>query len=145
MYFFPLWWGLDWSKWGRGLARNIIYNQNIIVINDKCSCSEDIHKKFFFSTLRRVWLIKGRRGGGGGLAGNRDFPGYIPVLSPTVNPINQSIKAMECFSEWYQTSFRGMSKWSLLIYLDIMVLTKTEKLNAITSMYHISQSILATS
>ena len=89
MYFFPLWWGLDWSKWGRGLARNIIYNQNIIVINDKCSCSEDIHKKFF-STLRRVWLIKGRRGGGGGLAGNRDFPGYIPVLSPTVNPINQS-------------------------------------------------------
>ena len=35
-------------------------------------------------------MIKGRRGGGGGLAGNRDFPGYIPVLSPTVNPINQS-------------------------------------------------------
>ena len=94
---------------------------------------------FFFLTMRRVWLIKGRRGGGGGLAGNRDFPGYIPVLSPTVNPINQSIKAMECFSEWYQTSFRGMSKWSLLIYLDIMVLTKTEKLNAITSRYHISQ------
>ena len=65
---------------------------------------------FFFSTMRRVWLIKGRRGGGGGLAGNRDFPGYIPVLSPTVNPINQSIKAMECFSEWHQISFRGMSK-----------------------------------
>ena len=140
--FFRLWWGLIDQRQEIGLARNIIYHQNIIVID---VIVLKIFTKCPFSTMWRVWLIKGRRGGGGGLAGNRDFPGYIPVLSPTVNPINQSIKAMECFSEWYQTSFRGMSKWSLLIYLDIMVLTKTEKLNAITSMYHISQSILATS
>ena len=134
MYFFPLWWGLDWSKWGRGLARNIIYNQNIIVINDKCSCSEDIHKKFFFNfeeglidqrEERRRWRTcrKSRF--------SRLHPRFISNSKPNQS-INQSNgMLLRMISNKFQRNEQILKR--LLIYFDIMVLTKTEKFNAITS------------